>query len=39
LQLRIEQRRIEPRDDLALLDDAVEVGAEPWMLPDTWLPT
>ena len=29
LELRIEQRRIEPRDDLALLDDAVEVGAEP----------
>ena len=39
LQLRVEQRRFEPCDDLALLDDRVEVGAEPLMLPDTWLPT
>ena len=29
IELRVEQRRVEPRDDLALLDDAVEVGAEP----------
>ena len=29
LQLRVEHRRLEPRDDLALLDDRVEVGAEP----------
>jgi hypothetical protein len=29
LQLRVEQRRVEPRDHLALSDDAVEIGAEP----------
>ena len=29
LHLRLEERRIEPRDHLALVDDRVEVGAEP----------
>ena len=28
LDLRLRERRIEPRDDLALLDDRVEVGVE-----------
>jgi len=27
LQLRLEERRIELRDNLALLDDRVEIGA------------
>ena len=29
LKLRLEQRRVEPRDDLALLDNRVEVRPEP----------
>src|SRR5262249_61923287 len=29
MQLGLEERSVEPRDDLTLLDDRIEVGAEP----------
>ncbi len=33
LELRVEQRRVQTRDHLALLDDGVEVGAKPRDVP------
>jgi hypothetical protein len=35
----LDQRRVEPGDDLPLLDDRVEVGVQLLTMPDTWVPT